>query len=514
MTRRKGILKIISAVLAVLLLAVFFAGCGEYKPPVNDNTGGNSAVRPKPDDPPENPPDDPDEENFTVKLTHYDGSSFTSADSAEITAQRAQWTEINQVRPKIFRAYFNAEGIATAPDGLDGDYKVTLILTASFNRVYCYDPNPARAERRNELNATNVKKDVSVPLYELKPLGDAGQIAILSGPTVSYYTLTETGAYSYTLKSKDDAQMFCYMPKATEDHSASGEYSFMTLMDVTDDKINPKVDVYAGHLGNFVTPKQADYLPAAEGNYTKNVWLKYFVAEEETGGTNCLGLNLHSESEKPGAYPLTIYFIFERDGEFTSVYDAAEKVPVTEDFSNTPAKPSGSFMFCAQYYNTRLRPAGSSLRNILNDSAVKLNAEDGYYYYINPATGDFYRGTDGNVLAQYRLYAKISAGNEVHRESFTYSLLFRELSYVCEKVGKPAYNYQPFVTAYAAHCNQDGAYPVNEELKTFLQRRAVAQRYFNDGYGGYAEQSTDGGPGYNSDEKSQWMYACGVYVLP
>lgn len=508
-------MKIISAVLAVLLLAVFFAGCGEYKPPVNDNTGGSTAVTPgpsgDPENPPENPPEDPEEDNFTVKLTHYDGSSFTSADSSEITAQRAQWTEINQVRPKVFRAYFNAEGIATAPDGLDGDYKVTLVLTSSFNKVYCYDPNPARAERRNELNATNYKKDVTVPLFELKPLGTAGKIGILNGPTVSYYTLTETGAYSYTLKSKDDEQMFCYIPESTSEHSASGEYSFMTLMDVTDDKINPKVDVYTGHLGNFVTPKDAEYLPAAEGSYTKNVWVKYYLTPEETGGSNCMGLNLHSESEKPGAYPLTIYFIFERDGEFTSVYDAAEGVPVTEDFSNKPSNPSGSLISCAQYYNTRLKPTGSSLRNVLNDNAVKLNKEDGYYYYINPATGDFYRETDGSVSGQYRLYAKITVRNDVDDESFLGG--HKRLYYVCEKEGKPAYDYRSFINAYAAHC-AEGVYPVNEELKTFLQRYAVSQRFFNDGYGGFAEQTTDGGPGYNSDEKSQWMYACGVYVLP
>lgn len=508
MTRRKSILKILSAVLAAALLALCFAGCGEYKPPVNDNTGGGSAVTPGPDDPvtPPDDPDDPEEDKFTAQLTHYDGTPFTSADAVDITAQRAQWTEVGQLRPKIFRAYFDEKGVATAPDGLDGDYKVTLILTDRFSKAYCYDPNPAPMERRNELVATNYKNDVNVRLYAIKPLGTPGEIAILNGPTVSYYTLTETGAYCYTFNSKNESQMFCYAPEATEEHNASGEYSFMTLMDITADEINPKVDLYTGHLGNFVTPKDPDYLDAAEGNYTKNVWLKYYLSSGETGGGGCMGLNISSESDKPDAYPVTIYFIFERDGEFTSIYDSSERVPVTEDFSKKPDKPSGTLITCAEYYNRRLKPVDSTLNNVLNQKSVKLNEEDGYYYYINPATGDFYRETDGSVSAQYRLYAYLSAANAVHDE-FTNSNI--RLYYVCEKVGKPAYNYKDFVATYVSNC-EGGVYPVNGELKTFLQRYAVSQRLFNDGYGGYAEGKPS--PAYNSDEDSQWMYACGVYV--
>lgn len=512
MTKRNGVIKTLSAVFAALLLAVSFAGCGEYKPPVNDNTGGGSTVTPGDPENPDNPdnpdtPDDPEVDYFTAQLTHYDGAPFTSADRADITSQRAQWTEIGQVRPKIFRAYFNADGIATAPEELDGDFRVTLVLTDSFSKAYCYDPNPAPLERRNELVATNYVNDVKVRLHAIKTLGETGTAYYLgTHDAVQYYTLTETGAYAYTFNSKNQSQMFCYKPQATEDHKASGEYSFMTMMDITADEVNPKVGLYTGNLsGGFLTPATPDYQDAAEGNYTKNIWLKYYLTDAEAEG-GFMGVQISSESEKTNAYPITIYFIFERDGEFTSVYDSATDVPVTEDFSKKPANPSGTLRTCAEYYNANLKPAGSSLNNLLNQNSVKLNEDDGYYYYINPTTGDFYRETDGSVMEKYRLYAYLSIGNAVH-DPFTNPRI--ALYYVCEKAGKPAYNYREFIATYVSHC-EDGVYPVNEELKTFLQRYAVSQRLFNDGYGGFAESTPS--PAYNSDEDSQWMYACGTFA--
>lgn len=498
MFRGKSVFKILSVVLAVLLLSVFFAGCGEYTPPANGNTGG-TVVKPNPgdDDPPKppSPPDDPDEDEFTVTLTHYDGTAFTYADYANITELKAQWTEVTIGRPAVYSADFNQNGVATAPEGLDGDYNVTLVLTDGFKSVYTYDPNPARPERRDELKATNYKKNVSVPLYVIKKLG-AQEFMPIGGVRTGYYRLNETGAYSCTLTGRDDKQMFMYQPQK------SGEYSFMTLMDVTADEINPIVDLHYGSFAYISSyPALIQDGGGAAGKYTKNVWMKYTITPDEVG--NVMIFNLHSESIKPEAYPLTVYFIFERDGEFTKRNDYAEAqgVPVTEDFTKIPQKPSGTFTYCAKYRTTD---------NILNQKNVKLNSGeggDGYYYYINPATGDFYRDTDGSVDAQYRVYAMLSKKNEVH-DAFTYEKVMDMLPYVCEKAGKPAYNYVSFVKKYAAHCNGDGAYPVNEELKTFLQRWSVAQRYFNDGYNGYAEYSAK----YNSDEDSQWMYACGLYV--
>ena len=179
MFRRKSIFKILSVVLAVLLLAVAFAGCGEYKPP--ENTGGSTPVTPKPDK-----PDDPgpsDEEYYTVslvfrevkKVTEKDENGkdvekeesvetpFTVVNYPAITRLQAQWTEITDGRAEVYRASFDKNGVAKV-SGLAGDFNVTLVLTDDFKTEYTYDPHPARPERRDELVATRLKKEVSVAL--------------------------------------------------------------------------------------------------------------------------------------------------------------------------------------------------------------------------------------------------------------------------------------------------------------------------------------------------------------
>lgn len=505
MTRLKSILKILSVVLAVLLLAVCFAGCGEYTPPTG--TGGGSAVTPPPDDPVI--PDD----SFTVTLTHYDGAPFTSTDYSLITKLQAQWTEITDGRPSIYRAYFNANGVASVGK-LDGDFNVTLVLTSDFNAKYCYDPNPARPERRDELVASRYKKDVTVPLYKIERLGSSGNMNI-GGTNTPYNTLTKTGAYSYTLQNEEDRHLFFYVPKI------SGEYSFMTLMDVTADEINPIVDLHYGMPGYYVNPfpVRTQDGGGAEGSYTKNVWLKYQQTADESGGSNGLIFNLYSESEKADAYPLTIYFIFERDGEFTRPMGSSTPVPVTEDFSKTPFRPAGTLELVGEsslFNNTPDTPSQKGV-HILNQKGVEYSnpakGGDGYYYY---AVTD----GDGNVV-RYRLYAVITQPIPVLANvgmddadagaALNNVQLARGYYWMSGEDGTTK-NYYEFImglNGYASHCNSDGAYPVNAELKQFLQDYAISERYFNDG-NGFAEDRN--GAAYDSDEDSQWLFACGIYV--
>lgn len=511
MTRRKGIFKILIVLLAVLLFAVCFAGCGEYTPPTGT---GNSTGNNKPgggDD----SSGEPVADGFTATLTHYDGSAFTSSDYELITRLQAQWTEITDGMPSVYRAYFNEKGVASVGK-LDGDFNVTLVLTDDFGKKFCYDPNPAPEERRDELKATNRKKNVTIPLYRLTVISKATGSMNIGGKDTNYNTLTKTGAYSYTLQSKADNRIFFYKPQL------AGEYSFMTLMDVTADEVNPIVDLHYGQPGFYVNPyperRQDD--GGAEGTYTKNVWLKYQITKDEVG--NGLIFNLYSESEKPTAYPLTVYFIFERDGEFTRPVEHSTPVPVTEDFTKTPTKPSGTFAFIG---DTDPLTNTANAMHILDETKVKYNdpakGGDGYYYYLNPETGDFFRDGGGKVSGQYRVYAVITAPNPVlasatsdpSQATLNNAQLARGYYWVAGEDGtyKNYYNFITGSNGYAAHCNVNGAYPVTAELQQFLQDFSISQRYFNDG-NGFAEGSGSGGPGYNSDEDSQWLFACGVYV--
>ena len=60
---------------------------------------------------------------------------------------------------------------------------------------------------------------------------------------------------------------------------------------------------------------------------------------------------------------------------------------------------------------------------------------------------------------------------------------------------------------YASVVNSDGAVPVTEEVRQFLQKYSVGQVLFMDG-DGWAE--TGDNP-YESTEKDQWLFACGYY---
>ncbi|MCM1438294.1 MAG: hypothetical protein NC131_03655 [Roseburia sp.] len=502
MTRRKGILKILIVALAVLLLAVVFAGCGEYKPP--ENTGVNTPVVPVPDNPVK--PDNPDggqEEYFTVTLTNYDGSSFTSASYPLITELQAQWTEVTDGnnRAQVYRAGFDENGVARI-NFINSEFKVTLVTTESFCKSYTYDPN-------NDASVVwKGNQDINVRLYRLKQFAGGGSMVNSNGERVDYITLEDTGAYSYTLESIDDKQMFFYIPQMT------GEYSFLTLVDVTADEIDPIVDLHNGQAGSYLNAygiTQED--GGAEGRYTKNVVLKYQISEDMKPGEsgNCLMFNLYSRSEKPDAYPLTVNFILERDGEYTRPVEESTPVPVTENFANTPKTPEGTFRFLGATVPTKgnVHP---NTRHILDESSVKLNEDDGYYYFIDESADDFYRDEDGEIDGQFRVYVMLTDSNPVH-DMFTHSLLARGLYWVTDYKTGALKNYYDFIVGtngYASHVNLNGAYPVNKELRNFLQDYAVSQRLFNDG-NGYAEWPAPDGPAYNSDEDSQWMYACGVY---
>lgn len=515
MTRIKSVLKILSAVFAVLLLALFFAGCGEYKPPENNSGGGT--VDPG-GDPKPTPPET--EDNYTVTLYLREDNQqtpFTSEIYPLVARLQAQWTEITDGRPEVYRAPFDKNGVAKI-GALDGDFNVTLIVTDNFRKSFTYDPNPARPERKDELVATKYKKDVSVSIYQLRPIGESQSILISTGSSYtreSGLSLEGRGAYKFTFNSMSDSQLFFFKTPL------QGEYSFFTLIDVTQDEVNPVLKMYNGNLtsGLFYPADETENLGGAEGNYTKNIWLKYALDEAQAaGGGVCMAFRLSAESEKSDAYPLTVCFIFERDGEYTRPIVDVYDVPVTEDFTKVPARPSGDIRFISDY-DPSLNV--NNAQHILNQKNVKYNdpknGGDGYYYYLNAATGDFYREEDGSVSAQYRVYAVITQtipvlvgmGQNGANASLTYPDLTKSYAWLVGEDGttKNYYNFIMGRNGYASHCNVDGAYPVNAELKQFLQDFAISQRYFNDGIG-HAEAM-----GVNSDEDSQWLFACGVYVI-
>ncbi len=462
------------AVLAALLFSAVFAGCGEYKPP---QTGDNNPpVGPVDPNPPVDPT--PSEDAFKVSLTLRDGSAFTKANYSKITTLQAQWTNADNTN-EIYRAYFNEEGVASRSD-LDGDYTVTLVTPPDG---YTYKSTDKSHE------ATNLSKETDIELWPLLSLGKR-EIYANSTP---YYSLASTGAYRISL-GVGEKIMFNFKPQG------QGEYCLETFADVVANEINPKLDVHNGNLPAYMNPAIASSQDGggAENTYTKNIKWLYNVSSDQVGSG--LIFKLYSESRNPNAKELLVDFILEWMDDYDDpTWLPSVEVPITETLEKQQT-PAGTFTFCAN------RPAANKTLNAKN---VKLNPDDGYYYYYDAQTGY------GD-----RLYAMLGGDNEVH-SSFNNANI--KLNYIMPDRKERAKNYENFVrgaNGYMANANSDGCYPVTEELKRFLQDYAKSQSLFFDGNGlaetKYYEDENGrpvSGPAYVSDENSQWMYACGYYAL-
>lgn len=503
MIKRKKFLTALICVILSLITALCFAftGCAEYAPPESETP--DTPVTPvepiEPTDPAE------DENAFSVQLTVKSKNKwqnftyeFYEASDGMKGAHKEGWVEWSDVNVQWidvqtgerFIAPLNEDGKSVCSD-LDGDYKVTL---TNVPTGFTYEPNVN--------TASNFTKSIEIVIYQVQKAANLGKTLYLgSDHNVSFKNvqrIESTGAYRVTLKSSSDKVMFSYTPPK------QGSYSLATLVDTTQNKINPKLGVYKGNLASgaiyFYQEKDDG---GSSNSYTKNVAWYYYLTANEAGG-NSLIFQIYSTSiDGEASYPIVVDFLLQRDGDYTKDSYKGTVVEVTEDFTKTPTKPDGTFTWAAR--------SGATANLLLDCDTVILNTEDGignktvlmgeqaiandgyYYYYSYDAATKTYTLTD-------RLYAVINMANEI--VDFTNPLMkFRYLQ---------GYNYTSFVNAYKENCNSDGAYPVNEELMWFLQRYCLEQRLFNDGYG-LAETTPVSGGYYASDEESMWMFSCGYY---
>lgn len=446
-------MKKILALLAALVFVFALAGCGEYTPPENPPGGDKPpVVDPDPggDDP--NPGGD-EEEPFTVTLT-YNNLGYDPGSGVQ-----ALWYEIGG--NGIYRAPFDENGVAKC-EGLDGDYRVTL---SAIPDGFTYDPND------EEHIATNENKDISILLYRLTPTTGGG--------THIYYdiiTLNTIGAYRATLTSREQVIYYQYAPQV------SGDYSMTSMIDITANVINPILDIYNGNSQHKVFSETRDG-GGCSNTFTKNFRWQMLIDRKYIGGIFAFAIRADALSDD--AFPVNIDFILDKDGEFTEPATEYTPVPVTEEFITVPASASGMTF----NYAAALNPVGN--RYLLDGSYFKLYPKseggDGYYHFYDKDTEEY----------GARLYVKIDAASAV-MDAFTNSLVNKRVS------GK---DYNAMIEAYAANCNNNGVYPVTEEIKGFLMDYANANRLFNDG-DGWAETTAR----YDSTLENQWLFPCGFYT--
>lgn len=465
--------KLLTIALA-LLMVLGLAGCGEYKPPVQ-NGGNNTDITqpPQGDDPTK--PGEPESAHFTVTLyeikveKNAHGEISTESKFEKTQNIYAQWYDLESTA--IYKAEFK-EGVASV-SGLDGDYAVTL---SSLPEGYTYNPN--------DNIATNDNRDIKIYLYKInEPNGKRSM-----GVGEENWNLTVVnntrGALRATITKPGEVVRFYY---TTGNY---GEYSIESIIDTTANVINPILEVYDASSAYVNVGSRAVYdVGGAANTFTKN-----FRFERTMDRGWVFIFCIRTESLNENAYPINIDFIIDKDGELNPDPSAIFETAVAKEAKPYTNFPTGvSFKYVASLDETG--------RNILNGNLFKLddrekvngqpNPEYGHYRFYDKET-DTYGGT---------LFAKINKNCEfVITETGT--------GFVDPKMAKRffGYDYTYFLESYARYTNGDGVYPVTEELKNFFMNFSKAQGYFSDG-NGWAE--TEGN--YNSSEKNQWLFPCGYY---
>ena len=485
--------------LAVILSA--FAGCGgvyqgiEPVPtgtPSSSNPSGSVAPGPNVSGEP-----------FTVMII-FEEEIFTETQGIEV-----QWAD----GMSIHRAAFDETDHIAKITGLDGDYKVTLHGLPSG---YTYDANV--------YTATNNKRNIQIEIFE--HISTRGSGTSLYGSDV--IKLNRLGAYTANIKKNNKGESTTVYYEFSP--SRAGTYIVDTIVDITANEINPSLDIYNGSSA-YKTYSHTIDSGASEAEYTRNARYIMEVDAKNVGGVYTFGV---TATHKDGVYPIAVTFVVRFAGEYENPNYKKDRTVIIPD--QEALKKRG--YIDESYINGRLTYPEVKVSDgvyVFDGSMFALNPEDGVYHLVDE-NGE----PNGPILfaklrRRHRFFADYKE-QEVAFDSYgTYGVICVEdpgnASLQALENGKE--NYKLFIQggdacggvegmeAYLAYkgygdyvTNSEGVYPVTEELKEFLQKFSISQRYFNDG-NGWAETTAEGDLGYRiySSEQDQWLFAC-CYYLP
>lgn len=471
--------KILIGIISLLTVIIFFcAGCGAY---VQNGSSSNDddkvIVQPKPGD------DGQKEEKFTVELRR--GSSKYIAPYTPGKTLKARWSAIDG--SSIHEAAFNDDGIAEI-DGLDGDYKVTLV---DLPDDVTYDPQGYSADNNN--------KHTVIDILSINRTNHSTGSGLLDGITTvstgTYRAIIDSpwnGALNQYSEVFEGIVFYQFAPKQ------AGWYSVESFIDITSNDVNPILEHYfsSTQFKNWNTRMDSG---GSASTYSKNFRFEIELDKNDIG--NVWAFGIHAESKK-GTYPIQIDFTIKYEGEYVAPVPDYVKVETNGPYGDPGETPAGTFRY--NYKDTN---------NMLRGSRFKLNPDDGFYYLYDEIN---YAKNNGFGP---KLYAKINQKNEVLILSHGFVTNFDgddddgSISLAIEFRDPFDYNrfiykdYSNFIETYDKYCNTDGVHPVNEELKQFLQDWAVQGEYFRDG-NGWAEI----GVGLASSYGDQWLFACGYYI--
>lgn len=530
--------KIISFLLLMVLLFSYTA-CGEYNAPTNDGNENTSNEE-------ENGGNNNNTEEQGVPFVAtvmLNGKAYTPPSvSDDSVALKVRWSNGKTVHTVNVDEFGMAECY-----GLDGEYTVTLV---NLSNAYTYNPNIYKVDNEN--------RNVVIDLLTL---------TTAKGEGTSIYKcimLSNPGVYRANINNAGQVVYFEFTP------TKAGSYSIESLVDVSAGMYDPVADVYYGSSAFKYYAYQLDGGGASQG-YTTNFRHIVEVDESFIGNSYTFAVFVNGKDATYPTY-VDFAIVYEGSYNFdwiTSNLVYTSFIPNNSTYFSWYSKYT-SYLASdrAKYGDSSFKMASTKIdgKNVFiwkstNDDGTtkeyfKLNPDDGYYHVYDEVV---YAANDGWGPI---LYANISietefvdralnaieyAGNRaltVSNGTENYKLFIEGYN---QLVNPPAGATGPYFCLSSCDCYKggnggacatedncktcakngcrtlpkkyigqkgyadiaiEGRCPVTEELKDFLQKFCVSQKYFSDG-NGWAEQHI---PRYDAYEDSQWLFACGYYT--
>ncbi len=498
-------------ILMVCLLTVSAVACGTYNGPL-DELGGQKDTSAESEASTYTESETSDDA-FSVQLM-LEGEAFSPGEM-EIFAQ---WTDGFSVHT----ARVDEAGKATVT-GLDGDYRVSL---SNIPDGLSYNPNAHTADNDN--------RHVVADLYRLDKVGRGGD------DLYNCIRLSKVGMYQVEITGPEHIVYFELAPYS------SGVYNIESWMDVVSNQVNPKIDVYTGTAAAKFFAYTLDD-GGVSSHYTKNFKYEFKIADDgiSTGGQQIFTFAVKCDAKEETSYPVKVNFVVELNGTHSNQYGKAtlmvpehSEIYTEEQFAYLAAHPpKGAFV------GMEVQKDGYKA---FDGDYYGYNEETGFYHRLNEATGKF----DGPVVYAHIGEAcrfidvpfttiedpgnktlTVSLGTENYKlfiegfQSMVNKNYFCVASCPCRTSGTNGGACKVSANCQNCHpeCNAcpDEAYgqkgyadvyalcPVTQELKDFLQKLSVAQRYVFDGMGIVDGHDT---VKVSSNDEDQWMFACGYYT--
>lgn len=492
--------KLLISLLLLIMLAFSAVGCGEYKPiepteppaapPVQEPekpVGGNDAFEQR-------------DGVYSVRLIFDDGVLERNEETeAVFEGLEVQWSNGSSVH----RASFDEDGVARK-EGLDGDYAVTLCNLADTHR---YNPNGNAASADDE--------DIEIEVFEY--ITTRGKGLSPSSPI----SVSRFGAYTVKLNKLPYMIYFKYKP------TIAGNYIIETIEDATANSVNPIIKFYpSANEGGFVNEDAAYEINDGgySAEYTKNAKLEVKLTADMVGNIFVFGIGA---TQREGVYPVNVTFRIKYAGEYNP--PTTDKKVIIPDQEKLLARgmigqPAGVKKFPETQitgsadYEFKLSNFGFNESDGLWHRVDEHGQPNGPILYasITRRTRFFGYSSSGDEVSFVNVEGQGSAALTLENGTETWKLFIEGGAAVADPdnptFGLEGYGSYKGLADMIAPSNTDGVYPVTAEVKTFLQKYAVNQRYFNDG-NGWAETTAEDEFGYRifATEEAQWLFGVCYY---